>query len=86
MLSKQSIRGKVQIYIEQELATKQDVINLSQEWSENQETIFKKMLKQGGKFKIKGVNFNVVPEDRIVTSRGEKDGGVQKIPRIDERF
>ena len=43
MLSKQSIRGNVKIYIEQELATKQEVLQLSENWSEKEETLFRKI-------------------------------------------
>ena len=54
MLSKQSIRGKVEIYHEGEKLTKDAIIRLSEEWTEVQQNFFRKMLKQGGKFSIKG--------------------------------
>jgi hypothetical protein len=39
----------------------------------------KKLLKQGGSFKINGVLVEVKPTDKMVTSRGEQDGGVLKV-------
>ena len=70
MLSKQSIRGNVKIYIEQELVTKQEVLQLSENWSEKEETLFRKMLKQGGQFKIQGVKFNISAKEIIFDSKG----------------
>lgn len=86
MLSKQSIRGKVEIYHEGVKLTKDDIIKLSEEWSEVQENFFRKMLKQGGKFSIKGYKFFIKPEDQILTSRGEKDGGIITLPGDDAKF
>lgn len=85
-LKKQTIRNGVSIMVDGEVQTKEQLITLSGEWSENQENIFRKMLKQGGNFKIKGKSFEISLEDRIVTSRGEKDGGVKQVPGVDDRF
>lgn len=71
MLSKQSIRGKVKIFVDEKLSTKDEIISLSKSWSEKDETLFRKMLKQGGKFKIKGKRFHINPPDALVTSKGE---------------
>ena len=70
MLSKQSIRGNVKIYIEQELATKQEVLALSENWTEKEETLFRKMLKQGGQFRIQGVKFNISAKEVLFDSKG----------------
>jgi hypothetical protein len=35
-----------------------------------------KMLKQGGGFKINGIHISTSPTETMLTSRGEKDGGV----------
>ncbi len=40
---------------------------------------FKKLLKQGGSFKINGILVSVTPEEKIFNSRGETDGGAQKV-------
>jgi hypothetical protein len=86
MLSKQSIRGKVEIYHEEKKLTKDDIVELSKEWTEIQENFFRKMLKQGGTFSIKGYKFYIKPEDQILTSKGEKDGGVIQLPGDDAKF
>lgn len=86
MLSKQSIRGKVEIYHEGEKLTKDDIIKLSESWTEVQENFFRKMLKQGGKFSIKGYKFHIVPEEQLLTSRGEKDAGIITLPGDDAKF
>jgi hypothetical protein len=39
----------------------------------------KNYLKQGGSFKINGVLVEVKPTDKMLTSRGEQDGGVLKV-------
>jgi hypothetical protein len=85
-LKKQSIRSGVNVSINGKIATKEELITLSESWSENQENIFRKMLQQGGSFKIKDLHFIISTGDRILNSRGEKDGGVKQIPGIDERF
>ena len=38
--------------------------------------IFTKLLKQGGKFKANGVEIEIFPVEHILTSKGEKDGGI----------
>ena len=86
MLSKQSIRGKVEIYHKGVKLTKDDIIKLSEEWSEVQENFFKKMLKQGGKFSIKGYKFHIVPEEQLLTSQGQKDAGIITLPGDDAKF
>ena len=77
MLSKQSIRGNVQILIEQKKATKDQLIEMSKNWSENEEILFRKMLKQGGKFKIQGKKFQVIPEEQLLNSRGNTDSAAK---------
>ena len=86
MLSKQSIRGKVEIYHEGKKLTKDDIIKLSEGWTEVQENFFKKMLKQGGKFSIKGYKFYIVPEEQLLTSQGQKDAGIITLPGDDAKF
>ena len=85
-LKPQSIRKGVQIYLEGKPAEKQDIIKLSEDWSEPQINFFKKMLKQGGEFKIKGSKFIIFPPEKTLTSKGEKDAGVITIPGLDSRF
>lgn len=79
-LKPQSIRNGVEILLEGQETTKAEIIALSEEWSETQTNFFKKMLKQGGEFKVKGRKFRVTPATKIVNSTGQKDGGVVQIP------
>lgn len=79
-LKPQSIRKGVTILVRGEELPKQDIIDLSTNWSESQEKFFKKMLKQGGKFKVDSVPYEVIPKEQILTSKGEKDIGIITIP------
>lgn len=85
-LKPQSIRKGVKILLDDIKTDKQTILELSETWSESQENFFKKMLKQGGEFKIKGRKFNIIPAKQILTSKGEKDTGVIVIPGLDSRF
>jgi hypothetical protein len=82
MLSKQSIRGKVEVLHEGRKLEKEEIIALSESWSEVQQNFFRKMLKQGGKFSIKGFKFHIIPEEQLLTSKGEKDTGIITLPDI----
>lgn len=85
-LKPQSIRKGMQIWVNGKPIEKQDLIALSEDWTEVQENFFKKMLKQGGEFKIQGKQFKITLQDKILTTRGEKDAGVITIPGLDSRF
>jgi hypothetical protein len=86
MLKPQSIRKGIVITINGKEAEKQEVIDLSKEWSEQQLNFFKKLLKQGGSTKINGASFTILIQDKIVNSKGEKDPGIITIPGADMRF
>ena len=61
MLAKQSIRGKVQIYMNTLLVeNKEIIIKESENWNESQEILFKKMLQQGGNFSIGDHKFRII--------------------------
>tara|TARA_R110000803_G_scaffold143066_1_gene209200 strand:+ start:101 stop:280 length:180 start_codon:yes stop_codon:yes gene_type:complete len=47
-------------------SSKDDIIKLSEDWSENEEILFKKLLQQGGNMKIKGNSFRVDIEEKIL--------------------
>ena len=67
MLAKQSIRGKVQIYMDTLLIEdKEIIIKESENWNESQEILFKKMLQQGGNFSIEGRKFRIIPPIKII--------------------
>ncbi len=79
MISPQSIRKGITIKFDGIEVDKQTVIKASEEWKESHETLFKKLLKQGGSFKINGVLVSVIPEEKTFNSRGETDGGAPKV-------
>jgi hypothetical protein len=79
MISPQSIRKGITVKFDGIEVDKQTIIKASEEWSANHETLFKKLLKQGGSFKINGILVSVMPEEKIFNSRGESDGGAQKV-------
>ena len=61
MLNKQSIRGKVQIFMNQVLIEdKEVIIKESESWTELQESLFRKMLQQGGNFSIGDRKFRII--------------------------
>jgi hypothetical protein len=79
MISPQSIRKGITIKFDNIVVDKPTIIKASEEWKENHEILFKKVLKQGGAFKINGMLVDVKPADKNLTSRGEVDGGIQKV-------
>ena len=80
MLSKQSIRGKVQLFLDGKPLSKEEAVALSENWSEREEMLFRKMLKQGGKFGIQGKKFYIIPEEKLIRNDGEEDGGIIQLP------
>jgi hypothetical protein len=85
-LSPQSIRSNILIKLNGEYVKKQEVILLSEGWNEKQLSYFRKMLQQGGNVRIEGNLFEITIQEDILTSRGEKDGGIITVPGPDERF
>lgn len=79
-LTKQSLRKGVHVLVNEKLATKEELIEMSQDWSEKREVFFRKMLQQGGKFKFDGIQFEIKIRERILNSIGELDGGIVQIP------
>ena len=80
-LKKQSIRQGVHVLINGKLATKEELITLSESWTEKKEVFFRKMLQQGGKFKMDGKDFLVKIREKLqVRSDGSLDSGVVQVP------
>jgi len=77
-IAPQSIRKGTIVLFDGIVVEKQVILEASKEWAPQHETMFKKLLKQGGSFKAKGVSIQVFPPDQILTSRGERDGGIQQ--------
>jgi hypothetical protein len=63
-LKKQSIRKNQHISSNGESISKDKLIERSEEWNTVQENFFRKMLKQGGEFKVAGVNYKVELKER----------------------
>ena len=85
-LTPQSIRSNIIIKLNGEYVRKEKIIDLSKDWNDRQITFFKKILQQGGKLSILGNHFDIRIQDTILTSRGEKDGGITQSPGLDDRF
>ena len=64
-LKKQTIRGLENIKLNGEPTTKEELITLSENWSENEEIIVRKILKQGGKCKVGSDIITVKRQDPI---------------------
>jgi len=79
-LTKQALRQGVHVLIDDVHTTKEELIKMSESWSEKRENFFRKMLQQGGRFRFDGKDFEVKLRERILNSDGEKDGGVVTIP------
>ncbi len=63
-LKKQSIRSKHHITVDGKTVPKDTLIARSEDWNEIQETLFRKMLKQGGTFKVAGIKYKIEIEER----------------------
>ena len=85
-LKPQSIRKDTTVYLNDKLVEKDIIIELSESWSEREEKLFRKMLQQGGKFKLQGNSFRIVKEEKMVNSKGVKDEGIIQIPGLDTKF
>tara|TARA_R110002072_G_scaffold279027_1_gene441007 strand:- start:285 stop:548 length:264 start_codon:yes stop_codon:yes gene_type:complete len=80
-LKKQSIRSNQLITENGEPVSKEELIARSEEWSEIQENFFRKMIKQGGSFKVAGIKYNVsLVERNDLDSNGNKPVKVPPLP------
>jgi len=73
-ISKQSIRAGVSIFSSGEKLDKDTIITKSEKWSDKEITFFRKMLKQGGRFSIKGEKFYITVPEQIYNNKGEVEG------------
>jgi hypothetical protein len=80
-LKKQSIRSNQLITENGEPVSKEELIARSEEWNEIQENFFRKMLKQGGSFKVAGIKYKVqLIERNDLDSNGNKPIKVPPLP------
>ena len=85
-LKPQSIRKGVKITLNGKEVEKQEVIELSNTWTEKQINFFKKLLQHGGATKINGNSIIIISQDKIVDSTGNKDQGIIVAPGLDSKF
>jgi|TARA_R100000149_G_C5775082_1_gene73671 hypothetical protein len=86
-LKKQSIRKHMTIHVNGSIIPKEELILISESWNEKQESFFRKMLKQGGSFKLNGVKYEInLERDSKTRSDGTKDSGIIVIPGEDGKF
>jgi len=71
MLKKQSIRSNQTIFINKNdrPASKDEILALSEFWTDREEALFRKLLKQGGSVKIQGTHFRVVVQEKMLKLR-----------------
>ena len=74
MITKQAIRRGVSISINGLSTTKDEIITMSEKWTEKEENLFRKMLKQGGSFSIRGIKFRISVPEQIYNNKGEVEG------------
>ena len=80
-LKKQTIRKNQHITIDGRVVSKEEIIKTSEGWSEIQENFFRKMLKQGGTFKVAGIKYKVeLIERNDIDSKGNKPVKVPPLP------
>ena len=80
-LKKQSIRKNQIITVNGKSVSKEELITRSEDWSEIQENFFRKMLKQGGTFKVAGIKYKVeLIERNDLDSKGNKPVNLPPIP------
>ena len=80
-LKKQSIRSNQLITENGEPVSKEELISRSEEWNEVQENFFRKMLKQGGSFKVAGIKYKVeLIERNDLDSNGNKPVNLPPLP------
>ena len=72
MLSKQSIRKEHTIYLNGKLLEKDEMIEISKEFNEQEELHFRKIMKQGGSIKIQGNKYIIKRKEyQFRNSKGE---------------
>jgi len=80
-IKKQTIRANQIITTNGRLLTKEEIIKSSESWSEIQEKFFKKMIKQGGDFKVAGIKYTVkILERNDIDSKGNKPVNMPPMP------
>jgi len=71
MITKQAIRNGISILCDGEKLDKDQILEIGKDWSEKEEGLFRKMLKQGGRFKMSGHKWEIKSFEKIYNSKGE---------------
>ena len=74
MITKQAIRRGTSISSDGLIVSKEEAIALSEKWTEKEENLFRKMLRQGGSFSIRGKKFRISVPEQIYNNKGEVEG------------
>jgi hypothetical protein len=69
----QSIRKGIIVKFDNVEVDKQTIITASESWTPSHDTLFKKLLKQGGLFKIGGMKVEVIPAMKLLNSKGDSE-------------
>jgi len=77
-LTKQAIRRGVTIFCRNKILTKDEIITLSEKWTEKELNFFRKMLRQGGRFSVQGVKFYITVPEQIYNNKGEVEGVIHE--------
>jgi len=59
--------------------TREQIIELSKDWSDTHISLFKKIVRQGGRVTIQNIHFICTPLGKITNSQNMKDGGAPKM-------
>ena len=72
MLTKQAIRRGTLVTNEKEVPfSKEELVAMSENWTEKEEMFFRKMLRQGGTFKFNGQKFRISVPEQLYNLKGD---------------
>ena len=74
-----SVTKTTSISVDTRKVERAEVVTLSHDWSERDITLFKKIVKQGGKVNIKGKKYICIPGEKVTNSQSQRDGGAAKM-------
>ena len=78
MITKQAIRKGVIVTCNGKVLTKEEVVSKGENWNEHSENFFRKMLRQGGKFSLKGDQFYIEAPSPLLNSKGEVESALKE--------
>ena len=78
MITKQAIRKGVIVECEGKILTKDEIVSMGENWSESSEMFFRKMLRQGGNFTLKGTSFRIFAPEQLTNSKGDVESPLKE--------